>query len=362
MAFRYFAPDEHPDHSTLAEFRKRHLEALAGLFTQALQLCQKAGLVKLGHVAIDGSKLQANASKHKAMSYGRMGETEKRLKEEIDALLKRAEAEDAAEDEKYGKGRSGDELPAELARRESRLAKMRAAKAELEAEARAASRGEESGGGGQNRRAPSSKRSARARRRGAGAQVPDPETATPEAKAQRNFTDPESRIMPGGSQKGAFVQGYNAQIAVDGQRRSSWPWTSSRRPPTTINWRRCWSRWSRIWGASRRRPAPIAATGTRSRWRRSRVRESICTWPPASRSTGDEPASQDDPIRTQAAKNHLCEKRMKQKLKTRSGPGRVSHAQGHRGAGVRADQGVARVPAIFVAWLAERAASGSWSA
>src|SRR5271166_1557840 len=123
VAFRYLSADTHPDHDTISTFRKRHLEALAGLFVQALRLCQKAGLVKLGHVAIDGSKLQGNASKHKAMSYGRMGEAEQKLKDEIDALLQRAEAEDAAEDEKYGKGRSGDDLPAELARRESRLAK-----------------------------------------------------------------------------------------------------------------------------------------------------------------------------------------------------------------------------------------------
>jgi len=136
VTFRFLSADEHPDHSTVAEFRKRHLQTLAGLFTQALQLCQKAGLVKLGHVAIDGTKLQANASKHKAMSYGRLGEAEQKLKDEIDALLQRAEAEDAAEDEKFGKGTSGDDLPAELARRESRLAKLQAAKAELEAKAR----------------------------------------------------------------------------------------------------------------------------------------------------------------------------------------------------------------------------------
>src|SRR5260370_28911586 len=122
VAFRFLCADAHPDHSTLAEFRKRHLQALAGLFTQALQLCQKAGLVKLGHVAIDGTKLQANASKHKAMSYGRMDEAEKRLKDEIEALLKRAEEVDAAEDAQYGKGRSGDDLPAGLARRGGRCA------------------------------------------------------------------------------------------------------------------------------------------------------------------------------------------------------------------------------------------------
>src|SRR5713101_9374021 len=110
VGFRYLAADEHPDHSTLAEFRKRHLAALAGLFTQALQLCQKAGLVKLGHVAIDGTKMQGSASKHKAMSYGRMSEAEKKLQEEVKALLQRAAAVDAAEDEKYGKGQRGDEL------------------------------------------------------------------------------------------------------------------------------------------------------------------------------------------------------------------------------------------------------------
>ena len=216
VAFRFLSADEHPDHSTLADFRKRHLQALAGLFTQALRLCQKAGLVKLGHVAIDGSKLQGNASKHKAMSYGRMGEAEQKLKDEIDALLQRAEAEDAAEDEKYGKGRSGDDLPAELARRESRLAKLQAAKAELEAEAR--QQAEEKKAAVEARIAERHEQETRTGKkiRGAEPKAPDPETATPEASAQRNFTDAESRIMPSGNQKGAFVQGYNAQIAVDG--------------------------------------------------------------------------------------------------------------------------------------------------
>jgi transposase len=216
VAFRFLSADEHPDHSTLAEFRKRHLQALSGLFTQALQLCGKAGLVKLGHVAIDGTKLQANASKHKAMSYGRMGEAEQKLKDEIDALLKRAEAEDAAEDEKFGKGRGGDELPAELARRESRLAKLQAAKAELEAEAH--QQAEEKKAAVEARLAERREQEERTGKKigGRKPQSPDPETAVPDAKAQRNFTDAESRIMPSGSQKGAFVQGYNAQIAVDG--------------------------------------------------------------------------------------------------------------------------------------------------
>jgi transposase len=215
VAFRFLSADAHPDHCTFADFRTRHLEALAGLFTQALQLCQKAGLVKLGHVAIDGSKLQGNASKHKAMSYGRMSEAEKKLKDEIDALLKRAAEVDAAEDAKYGKGNSGDDLPAELARRESRLAKLQAAKAELEAEAR--QQAEEKKAEVEARiaeRHEQEKRSGK-KMRGAEPKKPDPETATPDAAAQRGFTDPESRIMPDGANKGAFVQGYNTQIAVD---------------------------------------------------------------------------------------------------------------------------------------------------
>src|SRR5438128_6275210 len=135
VAFRYLSADEHPDHTTINEFRKRHLKALAGLFLQALQLCQSAGLVKMGHVALDGTKKQANASKHKAMSYGRMGEAEEKLKAQIQELLERAEAVDAAEDEKEGQGQI-DKLPKELARRESRLKKIQKAKASLEAEER----------------------------------------------------------------------------------------------------------------------------------------------------------------------------------------------------------------------------------
>ena len=217
VAFRYLAADEHPDHSTLAEFRKRHVEALAGLFCQALQLCAKAGLVKLGHVAIDGSKIQGNASKHKAMSYERMSEGEKKLQAEVAGLLQRAESVDAAEDEKYGKEQTGEELPAELAQRESRLAKIRAAKAELEAEAKQKAEEKKAAAEAQIRQR--QEQAARTGKKVSGRepQVPDPEQAVPDPKAQRNFTDPESRIMPDGGHKGSFVQGYNAQIAVDGE-------------------------------------------------------------------------------------------------------------------------------------------------
>jgi len=217
VAFRYLSADEHPDHSTLSEFRKRHLNALAGLFRQALQLCQKAGLVKLGHVAIDGSKIQANASKHKAMSYGRMSEAEQKLQAEVDELLRRADEADAAEDEKYGQGQRGDELPAELARRGSRLEKIRAAKAELETEAK--QKAAEEKAEAEAKIAARREQEARTGQKPGGRdpEVPDPEKAVPEDKAQRNFTDPESRIMPDGAHQGSFVQGYNAQIAVDGQ-------------------------------------------------------------------------------------------------------------------------------------------------
>ncbi|HEV2487492.1 MAG TPA: IS1182 family transposase [Terracidiphilus sp.] len=215
VAFRFLAADAHPDHDTIAEFRKRHLQALAGLFTQALLLCEKAGLVKLGHVAIDGTKIKAKASKHKAMSYGRMGETEARLKQEIEALLKQAEDVDAAEDAQYGKGRRGDELPEELARRESRLKKIAQAKAELEQEAR--ERVEQERAEAEEKLAARRAEEERTgkKKRGREPQVPDPDKAEPDAKAQRNFTDPESRIMPDGANKGSFVQGYNAQAAVD---------------------------------------------------------------------------------------------------------------------------------------------------
>ena len=129
VAFRVLAGDQHPDHDCIAAFRKEHLEALAGLFVQVLELCRKAGLVKLGHIAIDGTKMKANASKHKAMSYDRMSETEKKLEDEVRRLLAEAEAIDATEDAQHGKGKRGDELPKELKRREDRLVKIREAKA-----------------------------------------------------------------------------------------------------------------------------------------------------------------------------------------------------------------------------------------
>lgn len=215
VPYRVLAANQHPDHDSIATFRQTHLARLAALFTQVLGLCQRAGLVKLGHVALDGTKLRANASKHKAMSYGRMSEAERKLEAEVAALLARAQAVDAAEDAQYGKGQRGDELPAELARRASRLAKIREAKAALEAEAQA--QAAEAAAVAQAKRAERERQAATTGRKPKGRppQGPDPTQANPAPKAQRNFTDPESRIMKDGATK-SFVQAYNAQAAVDG--------------------------------------------------------------------------------------------------------------------------------------------------
>jgi transposase len=215
VAFRVLSGDQHPDHDSIANFRKQHLAALAGLFMQVLRLCQKAGLVKLGHIAIDGTKIKANASKHKAMGYGRMSAAEKKLEVEIQGLLAEAERVDAEEDAKYGKGKRIDELPEELKRRETRIRKLREAKAALEGEAKAkaAARAAEVA----EQLAERARKDAERGRKTGGRkpQAPSVEDAKPEPEAQRNFTDPESRIMPDGTNKGAFVQAYNGQIAVD---------------------------------------------------------------------------------------------------------------------------------------------------
>jgi transposase len=212
VAYRYLAAGNQPDFRTLSDFRKLHGVALSGLFEQILKLCHKSGLVKLGRVAIDGTKIKANASKHKAMSYGRMNEKEAQLKREVRAIMERAEAIDREEDELYGVDRSGNELPAELARREDRLKKIREAKAELEAEARAEAAQQAAATAA--RIAEREREERRRGRRFAGAKPKpvDAEQAKPSPKAQLNFTDPQSRVQKTGD---GYIQGYNAQIAVD---------------------------------------------------------------------------------------------------------------------------------------------------
>ncbi len=186
VAFRVLAAGNHPDFRTIADFRKTHLAALKGFFEQVLQVARDLGTLRVGRVALDGSQVKANASKHKAMCYGRMREKRQQLRNEVQQLLAQAEAVDAAEDAEYGPDRRGDELPAELQRRESRLKRIREATRALNARAK-----EDAAATGQ-----------------------PVDSAKPDPKAQYNFTDPESRIMKGPD---GFVQAYNVQVAVDEQ-------------------------------------------------------------------------------------------------------------------------------------------------
>ena len=206
VAVRMLCSGQQPDYRSIARFRARHLEALSELFVAALRLCAEAGLVKLGHLALDGTKLRANASRHKAMSYERMTKAQARLEAEVGelrararALLEEAEGTDRAEDELYGPDNRGDELPEELARRETRLERLREAKAAQEAEAREREE----------------RRQAEMRAEGRVPRKPDPDDEPPAPKptAQRNFTDPESKIMK--TADGAFHQCFNGQAVVD---------------------------------------------------------------------------------------------------------------------------------------------------
>jgi len=186
IGFKVLAAGNEPDFRTISDFRKIHLAALQGLFEQVLEMALESGAVKVGRVSLDGTKVKANASKHKAMSYGRMQEKQRQLREEVKQLLAQAEAADEEEDRRYGNQR-GDELPAELQRRETRLAKIKQAKKVVEQRAREKAAAE-------------------------GKSAEEVKKAQPADKDQYNFTDPESRIMKGAD---GFVQGYNAQAAVE---------------------------------------------------------------------------------------------------------------------------------------------------
>jgi transposase len=201
VAFRMLGAGNFPSHRTICDFRVRHLPELTELFAQVVRLARELGLVKLGVIGLDGTKIKANASKHKAMSYGRMKEQEQKLKQEIEALLERARTTDAQEDTRFGVDQADEQLPLELRRREVRLAKIEAAKARLEARQAEADR--------ERGRHPDDEQ-----RRGDGAGRPFKRRfGEPEEKAQDNFTDPQSRIMKMGT---GFEQCYNAQAAVDG--------------------------------------------------------------------------------------------------------------------------------------------------
>jgi transposase len=202
--FMMIVAGDPPDFRTISDFRRRHLAALASLFVQVLRLAEKAGLVKLGHVALDGTKIKANASKHKAMSYDRMKKREAELAAEVDRWLRAAEAADAEEDKLYGE-KGGAEMPDWVADKQKRRAKIASAKAELEAEAKAAAEAEM-----RRREQAEAKRMAEGRKKNG--RTPAPPNPEPDGKAQRNFTDPESRIL---KTKDGYIQGYNAQAAVD---------------------------------------------------------------------------------------------------------------------------------------------------
>jgi len=186
IPFKVLAAGNEPDFRTISDFRKIHLESQKKMFEQVLSLALECGSIKLGKISLDGTKMKANASKHKAMSYGRMNEKQQQLKEEVEQLLEQAEAVDEAEDREYGDKR-GDELPEELRRRETRLAKIKEAKKVLEQRAKDKALAE-------------------------GKSAEEAKLAKPADKDQYNFTDPESRIMPGAD---GIVQGYNAQAAVE---------------------------------------------------------------------------------------------------------------------------------------------------
>ena len=252
LAFRVLTGNQQPDHSRISEFRRRNLDALSALFVQILRLCQKAGMVSLGLVALDGTKVKANASKHKAMSHERMLKAEAQLEKEIEELMRAAEIVDAQEDGKYGKGKRGSDLPEELQRREDRLEKIRQARKELEAEtaavaarerleqATAAEEAVQVASDEERRKLHAKAERAREKAEAArelamekaalaGLEPPDLEplesdqmprrglahqaNGTPTAKTQRNFTDPDSHIMKG---NGEMIQGYNCQAVVDG--------------------------------------------------------------------------------------------------------------------------------------------------
>ena len=256
LAFRVLTGNQQPDHSCISEFRRRNLDSLKGLFIQFLRLCQKAGMVSLGHVALDGTKVQANASEHKARSHERMLRADKQLHQEINALMRKAEILDAQEDRRYGKGKQGSELPDELRRRQDRLARFRQARKEMEAETAAAAAHQRQEEAEEARakaaavqesdaaaaeqaelkkkaevaaaKAEAAREQAIEAAETAGVEPPNLEPlpvdamprrglarkadGTPTKKSQRKFTDPESHLMQSG---GSYLQGYNCQLAVD---------------------------------------------------------------------------------------------------------------------------------------------------
>ena len=322
LPFRVLSGNQQPDHTRISEFRRRHLELLEDLFVQVLRLCQKAGLVQMGHVALDGTKVEANASIHKAMSHERMEKSEQQLRQEMRALLRKAEIIDAQEDGRYGKGKRGSELPEELQRRESRLKKIRQAKAELEAEAAAAqacrrqkqadAAATEAEQGDDDSKEKLSSRAQQKQQRADTARALalqklqetgiDPETVglgeaepmamptrglpsnaqgKPSPKAQRNFTDPGSHVMKCGN---GYIQGYNAQAAVDSKHQVIVAIGVSNQAPDVEHLVPMLERIEASTGTCPRRSLRMRATGARPTPRPAAIGASMPTSPPGARS------------------------------------------------------------------------------
>ena len=317
VGFRVLGAGNQPDFRTISDFRKLHLKALEELFQQMLRLTLETGMMKLGRVALDGSKVKANASKHKAMSYGRMKETEKRLREEVRKLLNQAEAADQEEDSRYGRDRRGDELPEELQRRETRIARIREAKRALEERAReqAKSKGK------------------------------DPEEAQPTKKAQYNFTDPESRMLKGPD---GFLQGYNTQIAVEpvfqlivGQRVTQAANDKQQMVPLV----------EAIEKQSGQKPEGVVADSgycsdenLKSTWPRKNWKDS---WLLEKQKHGqrNQPLPERDPTQRSKPRREDATKAGDQ-----GRGGSLCDTQIHRGASIRANQTGTRVPAVSLTW------------
>ena len=246
VAFRMLAAGNFPQHRAVCEFRRRHLGEFSELFVQVVRVAREMGLARFGKLSVDGTKVRANASKRKAMSYERMGQEEVRLQAQIEALLRKTGAVDAEEDEHWGEDFRGDELPQELQRREKRLAAIQAAKARLEAAQRA--RDDEHG------REPGQDRNPR------GGRPYKRAYGEPEPKAQSNFTDPESQIMKTSSE--GFQQCYNAQMAVDGERQIIVATEVAHRLAIRVNWWGCSTGSTKRLGSNLRWYWPMRAIAT----------------------------------------------------------------------------------------------------
>jgi len=243
IAFRYLAANQHPDHDTIAQFRQQHLEALGRLFVQALRLCQRAGLVKLANVAIDGTKIKANASTHHSQRYAQIKQEEEQLQRLVEQMLEQARSTDEEEDQRYGPGQKGGPLPPELATVQQRIERLRQAQRELEEEARqqvAQAPQLPAGKRGRPRKGQPPPPLDEVQRRSLRKRLRRLQQCAETPQRQYNFTDADSRVMRDNGSK-AYVQGYNAQVGVDGETQvivAADVTLSHSRLPITINWLR----------------------------------------------------------------------------------------------------------------------------